>query len=640
MIGVALLSISLALQALAGVPATTPHPAMPAWSPKGDWIAYTLSTRESRQVLPAGWFLGGWTNQATSQGKETDSRSNRLWVSRPSTNEHVRLDETSGPLSSPCWAPDGSAIAYVRVVAAPDQADRAIREVVLQHRPGTPVVLFQETFARDSVETSALNGATLAWSPDGKLLAVPRLAPAGLDIVQVENGHRLRVLEGAESPAWSRAGNQLAYFHVGEGGSATLAVLEGNLEGERRLLTIPKADGIPAPVWMRDDRSILVIRSSNEVSRLPGQRGPVTTQMAQLVRVPVDGGDPIPFQLLTLQPIADPDVLRSATFSLSPDGAHVFFATNSDQEVSQITWAQPEREVIQVRFNPVDPSVSLQSLSLEPDGRRLAFRAGDPGTAGPVALCDPATQEVTPLAPDADARVEWLALLLDATRRHLNALPIRGGDSGIERAAVLPAPFELGPDAMGISGLRRLSRIGRPLCDLPAAESPRREDSAAAIAEARFVFDYLRLDGEGGHFREAADSLATLENQATTPAQRFRWLCLQAQVQLGLGHNPRVRQIVDYLRESTPWALGRLEDTPAGFVLSPAPNPEMAWLDLLSRAIESTSAPSNDQAMPPSHAPARPGVPMARPVEASPRNSPPTPGLEGRVDEVDVNVVP
>src|SRR5690606_8001186 len=103
-------------------------------------------------------------------------------------------------------------------------------------------------------------------------------------------------------------------------------------------------------------------------------------------------------------------------------------------------------------------------------------------------------------------------------------------------------------------------------------------------------FTYLHADRRGGNYRAAGDALDALDALVTSPAARFRLLCLRAQVDLGLGETARARQLIRHLRDTTTWPLGRLEETPAGLALTPLTPPDRAWLDLL----ESSTLPGLD----------------------------------------------
>lgn len=614
-----------------------------SWSPDGRWIAYLLATRPPDQALPPGWLLDGRPALRHLVGNPDAPRRLRLWASRPDTGDHVLLDESDHPIGSPSWAPGGHALAYVRVVPGEGDDPPAL-EVVIQEEPGTPRSLHREPLRGvDPDRIAALTGAPVAWSPDGRHLAVPRVAPAGLEVLRADRGRPLKTLPGASSPVWSPDGSRLAFVRVGPTGEGSLGILETNFEEPRILSSIPEAARLGGPVWSRDGRSILVVRSSREEARIPGRIGAVATQRLRLERIELATGEAIPVQEFTLQPIEASDVLHSASFAINADQSHLFFVTNSREQVSQITWAQPLREMIQVRFNPVDPAASLHALALEPEGRRLAFRADSPGPDGPLALCDPATQKMTPIVPDDSARVEWLALLANHALGTIAGLPDPVDAQGIavERMTFLPAPDEIGPQAPGMTRLRYLARVAGPLCETAPDHSTPDATLTRALDEARFVFDYLRFDESGANYRAARESLARLDRFARTPAERLRWLGLHAQVDVGLGELDRARLLVEHLRDSTPWPTDQVEDTPRGPVLVPLFDPDRAWLDTLAFQIATRQAEGSA----PDADPNALLVPSAsRPLIGPIESLPPQPGLapdpDGRIDDVRIPVRP
>src|SRR4051812_33686825 len=80
------------------------------WSPDSRWLAYTMAVRPESPNLPPGWIFetapagakgAGWTH-ATAR---PPALAYRLWATRAETGVSVLLEESRGPITSPCWSP-------------------------------------------------------------------------------------------------------------------------------------------------------------------------------------------------------------------------------------------------------------------------------------------------------------------------------------------------------------------------------------------------------------------------------------------------------------------------------------------------------------------------------------------------------
>jgi TolB protein len=157
------------------------------------------------------------------------------------------LDEVP-PLGhqDPAWRPDGKAVAYVR-------ADR-------DGAKGTPRVYL---YTPATGKTRAITGPGYlqpSWSPDGKYIAATRTTAIGTDVVilNAANGSELlRLTNDGDSwaPAWSPAGDQIAYLHVaGQVVDLRLAQLDGSapawtVKDTTDLTSAAGLDGISRPGW-------------------------------------------------------------------------------------------------------------------------------------------------------------------------------------------------------------------------------------------------------------------------------------------------------------------------------------------------------------------------------------------------------
>jgi hypothetical protein len=548
---------------------------------------------EPGERIPAPWWLFETSaptgiDLSEKPGKRPAPASYRLWATLAETGESVLLTESKGPLSSPCWSPDGKALAFGRIVPEPE--GRARFEVVILEGQGRQRVLFSRPYSNLDARAGDLPSLSPSWSPDGRFLAVPVFQQSlGLAILRADNGRVLKLIEGGYWPSWSPDKTMLAFVHNSE--PETLQCLDTNFGPPRTLAEIGQTS--QPPVWTPDSRSLLIVSgvsaAPSGVAPSPFSRliaPPVEATAAhqpRLFRVPVEPrGKAVLVSPLTMDPITRDKTFFGASFSVDRDGENVFFVSDVEGEPSQISWFRPRNGETFKRFHPFDISIRIGALALSPDGRRLALRVGPPGALSPPALCDPMTNQVmpAPLVPDDAARIEWLTTLITAGRALLRSSlpPAMVGGRAVERPSVLPVPGELPASHEVMFRLRRLGRIGRPICERPA-DAPNADPALSALLdEARFFFDYLR-----GDFAAALQDLDALDARARTADQRLRLLSLRAQVFLGLGETDRAERTISYLTRNAPTQRKRLEMTPAGWSIEAEPAPGEGWPGFLAQ---------------------------------------------------------
>ncbi|MBX6316673.1 MAG: PD40 domain-containing protein, partial [Isosphaeraceae bacterium] len=362
----------------------------------------------------------------------------------------VLLEESRGPLTAPGWHPRGTALAYGRLV--PEGDERARFEIVVQDAPDRRRVLQSRTIEGDELPLQApdLSTVAVAWSPDGHYLAVPQLQPPGLALIRADNGRLLKEIAGAFLPAWSPDGGRLAFYRTGE--PEGLYLLEMATLGEpRRLLDLPEANPLPAPIWTPDGQALIVIRRLS----VPGD--PAKSNF-DLVRIPIERARGIgKIEALKRsifpneQALRADEVLSGVSVSLHRSGEDLFATSWVEGRDYLITWFRPQSGEVRTHFNPVDRSVPIGALALAPgEGLLLALRAGPPGAPSPPALCEPKpmAESLNPLVPDDAARAEWVATLVNAARDLLrHQFPAATlDDAPVERASILPAPGEVPRD--------------------------------------------------------------------------------------------------------------------------------------------------------------------------------------------------
>lgn len=604
-------------------------PAPVLWSSDGRWLAYTLAVRaEGERLLPSGWLHRvkpgveseqlGWTPEGAAE--HPPAILYRLWATRPDSGDSVLLEESMNPLTSPVWRSDGKAIAYGRLVS--DQDGRTRFEVVVQDAPGNKRVVSKQTPVEAGLRPADLPSLTLAWSADGRYLAIPLLQQTpGIAILRVDDGRILKEVPDAFLPSWSPDGTKLAFLRGGE--SQSLHYLDTNFGTPRHLADVGQA--CQPPTWSRDKRSVLVV--SRRKGRPPRVApGLVTT----LLRVSIDGHAEDDLILPT-----DPhEGLRpelGVSYSFDSAEEVLLFSDDADGNQSIVCWFLPRGKVVHKKDNPIDFTIRVSSYAVRPGGKTLGFRAGGPITFAAPGVWDLPTGRFTPLVPDDSARIEWIATLVASARQLLlSGLPPVAGENGrsVERASLLPIPGEFPENLPNTVRLRRLGRFGRVLCDRPFDKDRGEVKSAIRdqVEEARLFFDYLRGDYDG-----ALRTLEQLEARTASPDDRLRLVSLRAQVYLGKGQEERAEQTIAFLQSLARKAPQRFEMTPTGPSLTAEENPTQGWPDYLalrakdwSNRAGGPSGPNLSRLVPPLPDPqALEAMPFARENE-----------LELRVDDV------
>jgi Tol biopolymer transport system component/predicted Ser/Thr protein kinase len=181
-----------------------------------------------------------------------------IYVKLIGSGPPLRLTDHQSREFSPVWSPDGRSIAFLR------ELSRQKLEVLLIPALGGPERKLTEVAA-----SPWLKGPYLAWSPDGKWLAVVDASSPesyGLFMLSPESGERLRLTAppvqsaGDSGPAFSPDGRSLAFIRT-----ATFAVsdlyllpLSDSLQpiGEPKRLTFDNRDNA-SPAWTPEGREII-----------------------------------------------------------------------------------------------------------------------------------------------------------------------------------------------------------------------------------------------------------------------------------------------------------------------------------------------------------------------------------------------
>jgi Tol biopolymer transport system component len=559
-----------------------------AWSPDGHWLAYTMVARVEPTLPKHGWLydpdFGMDADGAPADPARLSAVRYRLWATRPDTQVSVLLEESREPLTSPVWRPQGRSLAFGRLVTHDD--GRAQFEVVVQDAPGRKQVILSQPCDELARKSADLPAMALAWSPpEGRYLAVPVFRQTlGLAIIRSDNGRVLKVIEDASLPAWSPDGTKLAFVRGAENGS--LQCLDSNFGPSRHLANVGRASR--APSWSRDSQTVAIV-----AHRRPRSGREVALGEPVLVRVPLDGGKPDELPLWS-QPETPKTNYRGASFSFNPEDETVFYALDIEAKSAlfEVVLFRPRDRQTILRENPITFTVRAGSLATAPNGKMLAVRGGAQGAFSPPGVWELKTLQFTPLAPDDSARAVAITTLIDGARLLLKtSLPAigQGTARSVRRPTLLPVPGEFASNSESGVRLRRLGRIGRPLCDRPQDAPPADAAVLAFLAEARLFFDYLRGDYAG-----AFASLKDVDEGAVSADERLRLLSVRAQVLIGLGQFEQAKQAIAFLDTVEPRGTRALEETPAGPVLKEEPAAGEGWAKFLNARVKASQT-SNDE---------------------------------------------
>jgi hypothetical protein len=521
-------SLALTLVALTAPEAPAGSGSPVAWSPDGEWVAYTVAAPARPSSLETDWIFRGRDPEPAERGARAAAPLRyRLWATRVGSDApSTLLDDSPGLITPPSWRHDGKALAFGRVVPTPDGRGRL---EIVRLDGGERRILYSQVIE----DPAGLSESAIAWSADGRFLAIPGVKPAGVAILRAENGTVVKAIEAGSLAAWSPVGNRLFYVITTGPGRSAIECLEGPLGPSRRLAEVGQVDAPPLPA--RDGHSAVFLGRTRPLVEDGSQLDRV-----ELLRVGLDGFRPGRVMQTVVGPIVADQGRIGASLAQDRDGDNLFAAIALPDQSCQVAWYRPRERAVVKLFPVLDAMIAACDLSLSPDGRNLAIRLGEPGATGVAVLCDLDSMTLTPLAPDPAARSAWLAFALRALQPVLrDGLPaaIVGGRA-IERAVAVPLPGELESNSEPLARLRRIARTARPLLD-PADADP----ADLSREEARFLLDYLRED-----FPAALVDLDRLAALESTPDRRLAVLGLRGQVFAGLGDLDRARDAFAYLK--------------------------------------------------------------------------------------------
>ena len=579
------------------------------WSSDGRWAAYAVVLRADRPEASTGWVdRDGPSREGRDPGKapaEPGPLPYRIYAANRETGASTLLEASRWPLSSPEWGPDGRALAFVRIAVGPDGSAR--QDVVVQDGPTDQRVLVSRPADAASKSAEVLARHAPAWSPDGRFLAVPSLdGSVDLTVVRADNGRVVKAVKRASRPAWSPDGSRLAFRSEGPSGSAVLWLVDTSFGPPRRLADLGPVDH--APVWARDGKSLMAVaRHPNRLRRGPTQ--PV--QPVELTRIEPDTGSVETVANFAGEPSGPANKVRGLSFGLDREWDDLFWTIDVEGQPSVLVWFRPRTGETVNRFNPLDFSARIGSVSVAPDGKSVALRFGPPGASAAVALFDPASSRLTPVVPDDPARSDWLAFLLETGRdlARLGSPPAAVDGRGVPRPTVLPVPGEIPVNQEVAARLRTVGRLGNRVCERPDDAPPAPAELCRFLAEGKLLAGVFLED-----YRAAADALSALEARTTSPEARLNLLTVRAQLLMGQGNWDRAADTVAYLKTLEARRPTRIEVTPAGFALADAPEKGWAsYLDLrLNDLRKARNSPGGEPALGHRNPDAPETLPLAR----------------------------
>jgi Tol biopolymer transport system component/serine/threonine protein kinase len=357
--------------------------ATPAFSPDGRQIAFA------------------WDGDRRAAGEPPNFD---IWLKLIGASEARRLTTDPADDMGPSWSPDGRYIAFHRGRLG------ASASIYLMSSLGGAERKLSDLPASGS-ETTWFRGAAvpqLAWSPDGRWLAVAR-ARAPYETSDTAGGIHLIPIDGGEArpitapkapgldrdPAFAPDGQRLAYASCEGPAFAPCDVHIVDLDADFKPASAPRRltrqdRSILGVAWTRDGRSLVYGGARYDWAHLwrvdaDGARPPERIEIARQGLSPAIG--PAQHRLAFAQSVADTDIhvfeagrpdmvvvsssLTDHGPTFSPDGRRIAFESGRSGESEEIWLANADGT------NPVQlthgPGVWQGSPSWSPDGRRIVF---------------------------------------------------------------------------------------------------------------------------------------------------------------------------------------------------------------------------------------------------------------------------
>lgn len=310
-----------------------------------------------------------------------------------------RLTDDPFPDLSPSWSPDGSQVAFLRVL--PDR-----QQVILKPVAGTVERVLTEvsspisSWAADSNPYFGCYGP--AWSPDGgEIVVSDQEKPGGryeLYGVSVQSGRRTQLTHPVDEtrdfcPRFSRDGSQIAFVRGISHGIAELHVISADGQQDRQITFDRHA--IRGLSWTRDGQNIIFSSLHlgsfhlREISAKGGASWPLPVASTSVVDPsPSPDGEWLAFTeleenwniwraRLTPHGLGQPKLFLSSSGKnhspmYSPDGRHIAFI--SDRSGSPEIWLADENGDNLMRVTNLG-APWVGNIRWSPDGSTIVFDA-------------------------------------------------------------------------------------------------------------------------------------------------------------------------------------------------------------------------------------------------------------------------
>lgn len=324
----------------------------------------------------------------------TGRRGECIFVTRSGESSAAELPDSCGEVGSPAWSPDGSQLAFLRFDAG---GARVLRHDFATNR--------QTELTRLKLMPSLWSHRMLAWSPDGRWVAVSDQAPQGESVlvyrVSLDGGQRLplsapladRTVIDVE-PSFSPDGRQVAFVRMISHQWRDVLVVDLST-GKRRAVAVRNriVGGLD---WLANSRQVAFstrVDGDFRIFLVPAEGGPLALHPAGIYAdSPIQfslAGDHLAYTVSNQSPNIWRLDLANGTWApwaastgedsapqASPDGKQVAFV--SDRSGQEQLWVADRegREVRRLSSGAMLPALARWS----PTSNRLVFNAFEPTT--------------------------------------------------------------------------------------------------------------------------------------------------------------------------------------------------------------------------------------------------------------------